>query len=222
MNKKKAVVLLSGGLDSATVFYHAKAEGYKIYALSFDYGQRHKRELRFAEKLAYINNTESRILKIAFPWKGSSLIDRNIKLPGGQAARKGIPDTYVPARNIIFLSFAASYAETIGAFKIFIGANQVDYSNYPDCRKNFLNAFEAMIKKGTKMGVSGKALSIEAPLIGMKKKDIIIKASNIGVPFEYTWSCYKGGKSPCLRCDSCLIREKGFNDAGIKDPLIVK
>lgn len=222
MNKKKAVVLLSGGLDSATVLYHAKAQGYKIYALSFDYGQRHKRELRFAEKLVRINKAESHILKIVFPWKGSSLIDRNIKLPDGQVARKEIPGTYVPARNIIFLSFAASYAETIRASKIFIGVNQIDYSNYPDCRKNFLNAFANAIKKGTKIGVSGKAVSIEAPLVGMKKKDIIIKAFKIGVPFEYTWSCYKGGNRPCGKCDSCLIREKGFKEAGIKDPLNVK
>jgi 7-cyano-7-deazaguanine synthase len=220
MNKKKAVVLLSGGLDSATVFYHAKMRGYRIYALSFDYGQRHKKELRFAGKIARLNNANIRVIKIPFPWKGGSLIDKNTRLPDGRAVRKGIPDTYVPARNIIFLSFAVSYAEAIGAYKIFIGANQIDYSNYPDCREDFLNAFTAAVRKGTKAGVLGKALSIEAPLIGMKKRDIIIKASKMGVPFEYTWSCYKGSSSPCMRCDSCLIREKGFNSAGIKDPLV--
>jgi 7-cyano-7-deazaguanine synthase len=222
MNKKKAVVLLSGGLDSATALYHARAKGYRVYTLSFDYGQRHKTELGFAKKLAHINKVKSRILKIDFPWQGSSLLNKNTVLPKGLMGRKEIPDTYVPARNIIFLSFAASYAEAIGAFKIFIGANQIDYSNYPDCRKDFLHAFDMMIKKGTKAGVSGKAISVEAPLIGLKKKDIIKKAFKLGVPFRYTWSCYMGGKSPCSRCDSCIIREKGFKEAGIKDPLTIK
>jgi 7-cyano-7-deazaguanine synthase len=221
MNKKKAIVLLSGGLDSATVLYYAKLKGYELYAISFDYGQKHKKELLSAKKLAHINNAKICIMKISFPWKGSSLLDKKSELPKGHIGRKSIPSTYVPARNIIFLSFALSYAEAIGAGKIFIGANQIDYSNYPDCRKVFLHAFNIMIKKGTKMGLSGKSVSIEAPLIRMKKKDIIIEASKLGVPFKYTWSCYKGDKSPCGRCDSCIIREKGFREAGIKDPLVV-
>jgi 7-cyano-7-deazaguanine synthase len=222
MNNKSAIVLLSGGLDSAATLYHAKGQGYKICALSFDYGQRHKKELGFARKLSYINKVRISILKIKFPWKGSSLLDKDIVLPKGRIGRKEIPDTYVPARNIVFLSFAASYAEAIGASKIFIGANQIDYSNYPDCRKDFLHAFNMMITKGTREGVSGKAISIEAPLIGLEKKDIIKKAFKMGVPFRYTWSCYMGGKSPCNKCDSCIIRKKGFKEAGIKDPLIVK
>jgi 7-cyano-7-deazaguanine synthase len=222
MNKKKAVVLLSGGLDSATVLYHAKLKGYKLYAISFDYGQRHKRELLSAKKLAHINNAKICIMKISFPWKGSSLLGKKSELPKGCIERESIPSTYVPARNIVFLSFALSYAEVIGSDKIFIGANQIDYSNYPDCRKDFLHAFNAMIKKGTKTGLSGKSISIEAPLIRMKKSDIIIKASNMGVPFKYTWSCYKGDKYPCGKCDSCVIREKGFRESGIEDTLVVK
>jgi 7-cyano-7-deazaguanine synthase len=222
MKNKKAIVLLSGGLDSATVLYHAISKGYQVHVLSFDYGQRHKKELLFAEKLAHANNVKIYKLRIAFPWKGSSLFGGRIKLPKGRMGRKSIPSTYVPARNIIFLSFALSYAEAINAATIFIGANQIDYSNYPDCRNDFLNAFKKMASKGTKSGVSGKRISIEAPLIGMKKKDIIIKAYKLGVPFQYTWSCYKGGKYPCGVCDSCIIRKNGFKEAGIKDALWAK
>ncbi|MDD5504404.1 MAG: 7-cyano-7-deazaguanine synthase QueC [Candidatus Omnitrophica bacterium] len=218
MNKKKAVVLLSGGLDSATVLYIVKARGYEAYALSFDYGQRHGRELESARLLSRMSGTKSCVVKISLPWGGSSLLDKDKKVPVGCLRRKRVPDTYVPARNIIFLSFAASYAEAIGARKVFIGANQIDYSGYPDCRHDFIRSFSAMIKKGMRTGIYGKAISVEAPLINMTKSQIITKACNIGVPLRYTWSCYEAGSLPCGRCDSCLIRAKGFQAAGIKDP----
>jgi len=215
MNNKKAVILLSGGLDSATVLYYAKSKGYELYALSFDYGQRHKKELSLAKKLSRKNNVPIKILKISLPWKGSSLIDKTVPLPKAGKKKNTIPNTYVPSRNMIFLSFAASYAETIGASSIFIGANQVDYSGYPDCRQDFLKAFSAVIRKGTKAGLIGKAVKVNAPLIHMSKKDIIKKAFKLGVPLWQTWSCYYGGKYPCLKCEACLLRIKGFKAAGI-------
>lgn len=218
-NNKKAVILLSGGLDSATVFYQAKAQGYDLYALSFDYGQRHKKELSCAEKLALSSKAKWQLLKVSLPWKGSALIDKNIRISQSGASETKIPNTYVPSRNIIFLSYAASYAESIKASKIFIGANQIDYSGYPDCRQAFLTAFSIAIGKGTRAGVNGKRIEIEAPLINMKKKEIIIKALGLGVPFHNTWSCYKGLKFPCQKCPSCMIRKQGFYAAGIKDPL---
>jgi 7-cyano-7-deazaguanine synthase len=219
-NHKKAVILLSGGLDSATVLYQVKSQGYDLHALSFDYGQRHRKELVCAEKLALSSATKWQLLKVSLPWKGSALIDKNIRISQPGLSAKKIPNTYVPSRNIIFLSYAASCAESIKASKIFIGANQIDYSGYPDCRQAFLTAFSTAIGKGTKAGVDGKRIEIEAPLINMKKKDIIIKAFRLGVPFHQTWSCYKGLEFPCQKCDSCMIRKRGFYAAGIKDPLI--
>lgn len=215
----KAVVLLSGGLDSATVLYHALSKGYDIFCLSFNYGQRHKRELDCAKYLANLNNSKWQLVEISFPWKGSSLLDKRMKLPRSERKEKGIPNTYVPSRNIIFLSYAVSYAEAIGCDKIFIGANQIDYSGYPDCRSSFLSAFESAVNKGTKMSVNGKKIGIVSPLLRKDKKDIINMGSKLGVPFQHTWSCYKGERSLCGKCDSCLIREKGFVAAGIEDPL---
>ncbi len=216
-SRAKAVVLLSGGLDSATTFYYALSKGYDIFCLSFDYGQRHKKELNCARYLASLNNSKWQLVRISFPWKGSSLLDKRIKLP--QSGKKDIPNTYVPSRNIIFLTYAVSYAEVIGADKVFIGVNQIDYSGYPDCRSSFLSAFEAAVNKGTKRGINGKKISILSPLIRKNKKDIINMGSKLGVPFQHTWSCYKGERFLCGKCDSCLIREKGFTAAGIKDPL---
>jgi len=216
----KAVVLLSGGIDSATTLYYAKNRGYERLCLTFDYGQRHRKEIDFAKALARASNSRIELIKISLPWKGSSLIDRGIKLPKGKERRSDIPSTYVPGRNIIFLSYAASYADAVGAEKIFIGANQIDYSGYPDCRSNFLDSFEDAVRKGTKRGIEAKNISIDAPLINKRKSAIIKMALKLKVPLKYTWSCYKGGRKPCGLCDSCIIRSMAFKKAGVEDPLL--
>ncbi|MCX5776858.1 MAG: 7-cyano-7-deazaguanine synthase QueC [Candidatus Firestonebacteria bacterium] len=211
MVNKKAVILLSGGLDSATTLYFAKAKGCKCSCLLFDYGQRHKKELKSAVKLAKINKCEYTIIKMALPWSKSALTDRKVKIPvNSKKIGLEIPVTYVPARNTIFLSFAASYAESIGAKQIFIGANALDYSGYPDCRPKYIKAYEKAVNLGTKSGASGKTIKINTPLINLTKAEIIKLGMKLKVPYELTWSCYKGGKKPCRKCDSCLLREKGF------------
>ncbi|MFH1074961.1 MAG: 7-cyano-7-deazaguanine synthase QueC [Candidatus Firestonebacteria bacterium] len=216
MANKKAVILLSGGLDSTTTLYYAKAKGYKCFCLLFDYGQRHKKELKAAVKLTRLNKCSYIIVKIALPWSKSALTDRKVKVPiKGKQIGKEIPVTYVPARNTIFLSFAASYAESIGAKKIFIGANALDYSGYPDCRPNYIKAYEKAVNLGTKSGVTGKKLSIETPLINLTKAKIIKLGLKLKVPYELTWSCYKGEKKPCGVCDSCVLREKGFKENNV-------
>jgi 7-cyano-7-deazaguanine synthase len=213
----KAVILLSGGLDSATTLYFAKKNGFSCHCLIFDYGQRHKKELRSAVKIANQAHCKWQIVRISLPWKGSALLDKNIKIPG--RLQNVIPVTYVPARNIIFLSFALSYAEVIGAKAIFIGANAIDYSGYPDCRPQFFKAFAKATALGTKRGSEGRPVKILTPLINKTKSDIIKLGIRLGVPYGFTWSCYKGGKFPCGKCDSCRFRAKGFNDAGLKDPI---
>jgi 7-cyano-7-deazaguanine synthase len=223
--KKKAIVLLSGGLDSATTLYLAKKEGFKCLCLVFDYGQRHRREIESARKIASFTNCPYKILKIKLPWKGSSLLNKNIIIPKRNSAtaqqrNSGIPSTYVPARNIIFLSYALSFAEAIGATAIYIGANALDYSGYPDCRPEFYHAFSQVISKGTKSGVRNRAIEIKTPLINKTKAQIIKLGSGLGVPFRLTRSCYRGVRLPCGECDSCYFRAKGFKEAGIKDPLI--
>ena len=211
---KTAVVLLSGGLDSATVLYLAQAQGYKCQALIFDYGQRHKQEVACAVKITRAGGCAYRILKIDFPWKGSALLDKKIKVP--KEITYGVPATYVPARNIIFLSFALSFAETIHAQAIFIGAHAEDYSGYPDCRPVFFKAFV----KIAKVGLAAKhSIRILVPLLNMHKSQIISLGLKLGVPFNLTWSCYRAGKSPCGECDSCYYRAKGFKEAGLVDPL---
>ncbi len=213
MAAKKAVILLSGGLDSTTTLYYAKAKGYDCYCLLFDYGQRHKKELKAAAKLAKLNKCEYTTVKILLPWSKSALTDTTVKIPANtRNIGKKIPATYVPARNTIFLSFAASYAESIGARKIFIGANALDYSGYPDCRPDYIKAYEKAVNLGTKSGVSGKKLKIETPLIKLTKAKIIRLGKKLGVPYHFTWSCYQGGKTPCGICESCLLRKKGFED----------
>jgi 7-cyano-7-deazaguanine synthase len=202
----KAIVLLSGGLDSSTVLYLAKKRGYKCYALIFDYGQRHRKEVIRASRISRLSGTPYQIVKIGFPWKGSALLDKKIKVP---VKRKfsGIPSTYVPARNTIFLSFALSFAEAIGARAIFIGANAIDFSGYPDCRPQFFRAFQKVIETGT----IARKIKIEAPLLRLTKAEIVQLAKKLKVPVELTWSCYQGGAKPCGVCDSCRLREKGFS-----------
>lgn len=212
---KQAVVLLSGGLDSAIVLYLAKARGYLCRCLIFNYGQLHKKEIHQAVKIAKAAGCAYKILKIDFPWKGSALLDQKIKVP--EKITRGIPATYVPSRNIIFLSFAASFAETIGAQAIFIGAHAQDYSGYPDCRGKFFAAFSKMVRVGTYGG-----FRILTPLLHKSKSQIILMGQKLNVPFELTWSCYRGAKIPCAKCDSCHYRAKGFKEAGLVDPLIKK
>lgn len=211
---------MSGGLDSAVTLYYAKNAGYKCLCLGFDYGQRHLRELECAKELCRRAKAEFQLIKFAMPWKGSALLDKKEKLKGHRLGNKSIPNTYVPARNIIFLSFALSCAETVKAEKIFIGAHSQDYSGYPDCRPEFYRSFAKVVKSGTKAGVENKPVAVETPLLYKFKSDIIKMGIRLRVPFELTWSCYKGGKRPCNECDSCAYRKKGFKEAGIADPVI--
>lgn len=220
-NMKKAIVLLSGGLDSATTLYYVKSKGYAPYCLIFQYGQRHDKEIRQAVRIAKHAKVPYQILKINLPWQGSALLDKRTKLPNRKVfKRNDIPVTYVPARNIIFLSFAVSFAEAIGAQAVFIGANAIDYSGYPDCRPQFFKAFSKVARQGLKTGVEGHAIKIVTPLVRLTKKEIVKLGLKLGVPYHLTWSCYAGGKSPCLHCESCMLRLKGFRELGLKDPLI--
>ena len=222
---KKAVILLSGGLDSATIMAIAKQEKYQIYALSFDYGQRHKIELEAAKKIAnFFVVKEHKIAKIDLRIFGGSALTANINVPKNQLVGNQIPITYVPARNAIFLSYALGYAEVIGADDIFIGVNAVDYSGYPDCREPFIKAFETMANLATAVGVGGQILKIRTPLINLSKKEIIKTGLNLGVDYSMTHSCYDpivdGEKtSACGQCDSCLLRLKGFLDNNITDSI---
>jgi 7-cyano-7-deazaguanine synthase len=220
--KEKAVVLLSGGLDSAVTLYYAVSRGYQPLCISFDYGQRHGTELTRARKIAAAAGVPLEAVKIRLPWKGSSLLDRKQALPRRSIAEaaSGIPSTYVPARNIIFLSFAVSLAEARHCRAVFIGAHAQDYSGYPDCRPEFYTAFSKAVKQGTKAGVEGNGICIQTPLIHFNKAKIIRLGQKLGVPFELTWSCYKGGAAPCGVCDSCLFRAKGFREVGMRDPAL--
>lgn len=211
---KKAIVLLSGGLDSATTLYYVKKKGYKIYCLIFDYGQRHKKEVRFAIKIARIVKCKYKIVNIKLPWKGSALLDKNISIP--KSTKSAIPVTYVPARNTIFLSFALSYAEAVGARDIFIGANAIDFSGYPDCRPNYYKVFNRLSRLATKAGVENKTIKVHTPLINRTKGEIILLAKKLKVPLQITWSCYSGTRRPCGVCDSCRLRDKGFREAEVK------
>ena len=204
---KKAIVLLSGGMDSAVTLFLARKKGYKTHCLIFDYGQRHKKEIGFAKKLAKNAKSDYFVLKIKLPWKSSALLDRSLRVPEARRFR-GIPLTYVPARNTIFVSFALSFAEAIGAKIIFIGANARDFSGYPDCRPIYFKRFNELLKKATK----SKGIKVETPLLYKKKKEIVSIGKNLGVPFELTWSCYKGGSVPCMKCDACRLRAKGFRE----------
>jgi len=215
---KKAVVLLSGGLDSATTLFYVKKRGCKAYCLIFDYGQRHKKEIGSAKKIAKKAKCEYKVIKIKLPWKGSALLDKNIFIP--KLTKAKVPVTYVPARNTIFLSFALSFAEAIGSKDIFIGANAVDFSGYPDCRSGYYKIFNRLSKLATKVGLENKPIKISTPLINRSKKEIILLAKKLKVPLELTWSCYRGGKNPCGGCDSCRLRKIGFKKAKICDPAL--
>ena len=215
---KHAIVLLSGGLDSSTTLYYALNKGYACHSLVFDYGQRHGKEIRSAVAVARTARCPYEVVRIALPWKGSALLDRTVKVPEGRRLdAKGIPATYVPARNIIFLSFAASFAEAVGARVIFIGANAVDYSGYPDCRPAFFKAYAKVLAQGLKASVEGHRTKVETPLIRLTKAQIVRLAVKLKVPTKLTWSCYKGGPRPCGVCDSCRLRARGFEQAGVKD-----
>ncbi len=223
---RKAVVLLSGGLDSSTTAAIVKEEGFTPFALSFSYGQRHKRELESARAVAkYLGIGEHLVMSFDMGLIGGSALTSAIPVPkGGTSAAEGaIPPTYVPARNTVFLSFALAWAETLKAADIFIGANIMDYSGYPDCRPEYLRAFEAMANLATKISVEGEVkFNIRAPLLYMTKAEIIRKGSGLGFDYSLTWSCYDPEASgrPCGRCDSCLYRAKGFSEAGLPDPLL--
>ncbi len=218
---KKAVVLLSGGLDSTTCMSIAAKEGYEIYPLSFDYGQKHQRELDAAKAVAqYYQVKEHRVIRLDNVG-GSALTDSSLQVPDYEGEGE-IPVTYVPARNILFLSYALGYGEVIGAEGIFIGISSVDYSGYPDCRPEFLQAFQKVADVGTKAGANGKVIEIMAPLMHLSKADTIRLASDNGAPLHLTTSCYRGGEKACGTCDSCTLRLKGFAEAGLKDPIQYK
>jgi 7-cyano-7-deazaguanine synthase len=223
---KKAVVLLSGGLDSATVLAIARSQGYELYALSFSYGQRHIWELEAAKQVAAsIGAAEHKIAQIDLRVFGGSALTDDIAVPKGRAMEEmghGIPITYVPARNTIFLSFALAWAEVLGSSDVFIGVNALDYSGYPDCRPEFIEAFEKMANLATKAGVEGRqVLKIHTPLIAMSKAEIIARGIELGVDHGLTSSCYDPSPTgeACGQCDSCLLRQKGFRENGREDPL---
>ena len=227
--KPKAVVLLSGGIDSTTTLAIAKNMGFAIYALSFRYGQRHKIELEAAVRIArYFNTDEHLILDIDLHRIGGSALTGNIAVPKSRSIKqmgKDIPVTYVPARNTIFLSYALAWAETIKAFDIFIGVNALDYSGYPDCRPEYIEAYEKMANLATKAGVEGKQrIKINTPLIRMTKAQIIRKGIELGVDYSQTHSCYDPSVEgvACGECDSCILRLKGFRNAGVSDPIEYK
>ena len=221
IKSNKALVLLSGGLDSSVVLSVCQEKGYDIYAISFDYGQRHKVELEYAKfQATFFNCISHEVFKMEF-YGGSALTD-DIKVPKNRDSHsmsKDIPVTYVPSRNIVFLSFASGYAECHDIDNIFIGVNAIDYSGYPDCRKNFIDNFEKLINKSTKKGLEGSKFKINTPLINLSKKDIIKLGHKNGVDFSMTSSCYSPKlKKNCGVCDSCLLRKQGFKEAGLRDP----
>lgn len=222
---RKAVVLLSGGLDSTTVLAHTKNEGYEVYAISFKYGQRHAIELDAARRVAAAQGVAGHVFcEIDLRVFGGSALTADVEVPKHESASdvtEDIPITYVPARNTVFLSFALAYAEVMGASDIFIGVNALDYSGYPDCRPEYIEAYERMANLATRAGVEGNELKIHAPLINLTKAQTVELGVTLGVDYSLTSSCYDpdGNGRPCGHCDSCLLRIRGFEEAGTTDPL---
>ena len=219
---KKAIVLVSGGLDSATVLAAAANQGYACHAISFDYGQRHRAELAAADRVATsLGALEHRVIPIDLSaFGGSALTDEAIAVPEAGVVADEIPVTYVPARNTVFLSLALAWAEVLGAIDLFIGVNAVDYSGYPDCRPEFIDAFQQLANLATKVGVEGASFSIHTPLIDLSKAEIIQMGMDLGVDYSQTVSCYQADASgaACGKCDSCRLRREGFEAAGVADP----
>lgn len=225
----KAVVLLSGGLDSTTALAIAKTEGYEPYAMSFRYGQRHSVELESAQRVAAATGVKQHVIvDIDLRQFGGSALTSDVEVPKGRSVGEmshGIPVTYVPARNTVFLSFALAWAETLGAQDIYIGVNALDYSGYPDCRPEYIEAYERMANLATRAGVEGtQRLKIHTPLIQLTKAQIIQRGLQLGVDYSLTSSCYDPAPTgaPCGKCDSCLLRAKGFHEAGVADPLLLR
>ena len=223
---KKAIVLLSGGLDSTTALYLAKSQGFdEIYALTFEYGQKHDKELKSAMAVAKATGVkEHKIVNLMLnQWKGCSLTDQDMEISDGNVNRSDIPSTYVPARNMVFLSVAASYADALGITDIFIGVSEVDYSGYVDCREEFIKAIENAINLGTVLGAEKKQkITLHAPFMHMTKAEEVRLGVELGVDFGLTWTCYRGDAHPCGTCDSCLLRAKAFAEAGVEDPTVCK
>ena len=222
--KKKAVCLISGGIDSCVSAYFAKSKNFSIYALTFRYGQQHKKEIISAKNIAsYLGVKDHIFLNIDFSkFGGSSLTDSSLNIEDNRDINEignDIPSTYVPARNTVFLSIALAYAESIGAKDIFIGVTASDYSGYPDCRPDYIKAFQKMANLATKSGIEGKIIKINTPLINKSKNEIIDLGQKLKVPFDKTWSCYKGEKKACGKCDSCQLRLNGFKKSKLKDPI---
>ncbi len=228
MSGSPVVILASGGLDSAVTAAIAKDEGYDLNFLTIDYGQRHRFEIDCAKQLgAWFKVFDHKILPLDLRVFGGSALTDEIPVPTDRTSderEQGIPSTYVPARNTIFLSLALAYAEVLGAAKIFFGANIRDYSGYPDCRPEFIQAFMEVAKQGTRLGQEGAAIEIVAPLLFMTKREIIQKGQELQVPFQFTNSCYQpeADNRPCGRCDSCRIRQDGFQDAQLLDPALIQ
>lgn len=222
LETKKAVVLFSGGLDSTTLMAKALLEGFEVYALSFNYGQRHQSELKAALALSkYLGAKDHKVISLDLrAIGGSALTDEEIDVP--EVVSDGIPVTYVPARNTVFLSIAMGYAEVLGAHSIFIGVNAVDYSGYPDCRPEYIAAFQSMADLATKEGIEGESIRIETPLVNLSKADIIHMGIALGVNYANTVSCYQANTegAACGKCDSCRLRRDGFLAAGIEDPTL--
>ncbi len=227
MTSCPVVILASGGLDSTVTAALAKAEGHDLHLLTLDYGQRHHYEIECAKKIAaWLGVKDHKILQLDLGLFGGSALTDQIPVPMNRPVSErghGIPVTYVPARNTIFLSLALAYAEVLNAAKIYFGANILDYSGYPDCRPEFIKAFTEVAKQGTRLGQEGRPIEIEAPLLLMSKREIIQKGQELGVPFQLTSSCYQPGEDlrPCGRCDSCLIRQEGFSEAQLADPTMM-